>query len=131
MNFISRFFTAGFALNRLAKTFDECFNALHRYSISRNEEELFLAMWLFTYGVQGSVEKWHWNIFSTAIYISNHMGLGRITINQAVIIFMDSIMNFANKLGIEDELTDIMEQEEAFYAKSYLCSVVLKKKLMP
>lgn len=131
MGFLKRFFSAGPALNRLAKTFDECFNALCRYTITNNSDELFLAIWLFTYGIQGSIEKWHWNPYSTAIYIPNHMELGRVTINQASLIFMSSVMKHANALGIEDELTELTEQGEAFHEKSYLCSIELKNKLKP
>ena len=130
MGFLSKLF-AGLALNRLAKTFDECFNALRRYSINRKEDELFLAMWLFTYGVKGSLKKWHWNPLSTRIYIPNHQEMGRVTIYQATMIFNSSIMDLADRCGIADELTDILDQGETFHAKSYLCSVDLKKKLMP
>lgn len=44
MGFLERFFSAGPALNRLAKTFDECFNALRRYAITNSSDELFLAI---------------------------------------------------------------------------------------
>ena len=115
----------------MAKTFDECFNSIRRYSITHDSDELFLAMWLFTYGIQGSIEKWHWNPYSTAIYIPNHMELGRIPINQAILIFMSSIMKYANNLGIEDELTELMETGKIFHEKSYLCSTELKNKIKP
>lgn len=59
------------------------------------------------------------------------MELGRITINQASLIFMSSIMKHANALGIEDELIEVMENEEVFREKSYLCSIELKNKLKP
>ena len=131
MGFLKRFMSAGPALNRLAKTFDECFNSVRRYSIRNNSDELFLAMWLFTYGIQGSIEKWHWNPYSTAIFIPNHMELGRITINQASMIFMSSLMRHANNLGIGDELIELMENDEVFHKKSYLCSIELKNKLKP
>lgn len=131
MGFLKRFFSAGPALNRLAKTFDECFNSIRRYAITHNSEELFRAIWLFTYGIQGSLERWHWNPYSTAIYIPNHIELGRITINQASLIFMSSIMKHANAIGIEDELIELMENEEVFHEKSYLCSIELKNKLKP
>lgn len=88
-------------------------------------------MWLFSYGVQGSIEKWHWNPDSATIYIPNHMELGRITINKASLIFMSSIMKYANELGIEDKLTEMLENREAFHEKSYLCPIELKMKLKP
>ena len=131
MGFFGKIFSAGLAMNRLAKTFDECFNALRRYNYSYDEDELYRSMWLFVFGVQGSIEKWNWNPFTTSIYIPNHIELGHITINQAIMLFMGNITQNAQICGIDGEILYMIDNDEAFNRHSYLVSIDLKNKLQP
>lgn len=131
MGFFGRLFSAGPALNRVAKTFDECFNALRRYDVTSDKNELRRAMWLFVYGVQGSLEKWHWNPYSASIYIPNHMELGRIKMYQAIMLFMDNISQRAQSCGMDEEITSMIDDEDVLNCYSTLVSRELKNKLEP
>ena len=72
MGFFGKLFSAGPAMNRLAKACDETLNCLRRFDISGDKDELYKAAWIFTYGVQMSLEKWNWNPFTTKVFIPNH-----------------------------------------------------------
>jgi hypothetical protein len=131
MGFLHDIFTAGPALNRLAKTCDECLNCIYRYKLNNDFDEIIKCTWLFRYGVLDSLEKWNWNPMSAKICIPNHMELGRIPVNQAILI----ILNFISRIVDEDEesdiIKDILAKGECFYEYDYLCSVEMKNKLKP
>jgi hypothetical protein len=131
MGFFNRLFTAGPALNRLAKTCDECLNCISRYKYSSDFDEIIKCAWLYTYGIQNNLEKWNWNPLSTQIFIPNHQELGRVSINQAVMFIVGSISKFADAQGESDLIEDIIEEGESFRKYEYLCSVDLKNKLKP
>ena len=131
MGFFNRLFTAGLALNRLAKACDETLNCLRRFNFSGDEDELYKAAWIFTYGVQMSLEKWNWNPFTTKIFIPNHPQLGRIALSQAAILILDSIARESEKIGEKDTVNSIIDGEEGFHKYEYLIPSSLKSKLKP
>lgn len=67
MGFFKTRFSAGLALNRLAKTCDECLRCIERYRLTNNFDEIIKAAWLYTYGIQNSLEKWNFNPISAKI----------------------------------------------------------------
>lgn len=131
MGFFNRLFTAGSALNRLAKACDETLNCLRRFNFSGDKDELYKAAWIFTYGVQMSLEKWNWNPFTTKIFIPNHPELGRIALNQAAILILGSIARESEKIGEEDTVNSILEGEDGFHKYEYLVSQSIKSKIQP
>lgn len=131
MGFFNRLFTAGPALHRLAKAYDETLNCLRRFSFSGDKDELYKAAWIFTYGVQMSLEKWNWNPFSTKIFIPHHPELGRIALNQAVILILGSIVRESEKIGEEDTINSIIDGEDGFHQYEYLISQDIKSKIHP
>ena len=131
MGFFNRLFTAGHALNRLAKACDETLNCLRRYNFSGDKDELYKAAWIFTYGVQMSLEKWNWNPFTTKIFIPNHHELGRIALNQAAILILGSIARESEKIGEEDTVNSIIDGEDGFQKYEYLVSQSIKSKIQP
>lgn len=131
MGFFKTIFSAGPALNRLAKTCDECLRCIERYRLTNNFDEITKAAWLYTYGIQNSLEKWNFNPISAKIFIPNHQNLGRITIYQAVLIILGYISKEAKEWGREELITEIIEMDSAYFKYDYLCSMKLKKRLKP
>ena len=131
MGFFKTIFSAGPALNRLAKTCDECLRCIERYRLTNNFDEIIKAAWLYTYGIQNSLEKWNFNPISAKIFIPNHQNLGRITIYQAVLIILGYISKEAKEWGREELITEIIEMDSADFKYDYLCSMKLKKRLKP
>lgn len=131
MGIFNRLFTAGPALNRLAKACDETLNCLRRFNISGDKDELYKAAWIFTYGVQMSLEKWNWNPFTTKLFIPNHPELGRIALNQAAILILGSISRESKKIGEEDSINSIIDGEDGFHQFEYLVSQNIKSKIQP
>ena len=131
MGFFNRLFTAGPALNRLAKAWDETLNCLRRFNFAGDKDELYKAAWIFTYGVQMSLEKWNWNPFTTKIYLPNHFELGRITLHQVAFSLLGSIARESEKIGEEDTVNSIIDGEEGFHKYEYLIPSSLKSKLKP
>lgn len=131
MGFFKTIFSAGPALNRLAKTCDECLRCIERYRLTNNFDEIIKAAWLYTYGIQNSLEKWNFNPISAKIFIPNHQNLGRITIYQAVFIILGYISKEAKEWGREELITEIIEMDSAYFKYDYLCSMKLKKRLKP
>lgn len=131
MGFFKTIFSAGPALNRLAKTCDECLRCIERYRLTNNFDEIIKAAWLYTYGIQNSLEKWNFNPISAKIFIPNHQNLGRITIYQAVLIILGYISKEAKEWGREELITEIIEMDSAYFKYDYLCSMKLKKRLKP
>lgn len=127
MGFFKTIFSAGPALNRLAKTCDECLRCIERYRLTNNFDEIIKAAWLYTYGIQNSLEKWNFNPISAKIFIPNHQNLGRITIYQAVLIILGYISKEAKEWGREELITEIIEMDSAYFKYDYLCSMKLKK----
>lgn len=127
MGFFKTIFSAGPALNRLAKTCDECLRCIERYRLTNNFDEIIKAAWLYTYGIQNSLEKWNFNPISAKIFIPNHQNLGRITIHQAVLIILGYISKEAKEWGREELITEIIEMDSAYFKYDYLCSMKLKK----
>lgn len=84
MGFFGKLFSAGPAMNRLAKACDETLNCLRRFDFTGDKDELYKAAWIFTYGVQMSLEKWNWNPFTTKVFIPNHPEFGRIALNYKI-----------------------------------------------
>ena len=131
MGFFKTIFSAGPALNRLAKTCDECLRCIERYRLTNNFDEIIKAAWLYTYGIQNSLEKWNFNPISAKIFIPNHQNLGRITIHQAVLIILGYISKEAKEWGREELITEIIEMDSAYFKYDYLCSMKLKNRLKP
>lgn len=131
MGFFNKIFTAGTALNRLAKACDEAINCLRRFEFSGDKDELYKAAWIFTFGVQMSLEKWNWNPFTAKIYIPNHPELGRIALNQAIILIMGAIVRESEKIGEEDTIQSIIDGEGGFNKYEYLISQKIKSKIQP
>ena len=131
MGFFNKLFSAGLALNRLAKACDETLNCLRRFNFSRDKDELYKAAWIFTYGVQMSLEKWNWNPFTTKIFIPNHPEMGRIALNQAIFLILGTIDQESKEIGEEDTINSIIEGEECFHNYEYLISQNIKSKIHP
>ena len=110
MGLFNRLFTAGLALNRLAKACDETLNCIRRFNFSGDKDELYKAAWIFTYGVQMSLEKWNWNPFTTKIFI--HPEPGRITLNQTVILVLGSIARESKIIGEKDTVKSVLDGED-------------------
>ena len=118
-------------MNRLAKTFDETLNCLRRFDFSADKDELYKAAWIFTYGVQMSLEKWNWNPFTTKIFIPNHPELGRVALNQVVILILGSIARVSKIIGEEGTIKSILDGEDGFNKYEYLVSQNMKSKIQP
>ena len=131
MGFFKTLLSAGPALNRLAKTCNECLNCIEHYRLTNNFDEIIKAAWLYTYGIQNSLEKWNFNPFSAKIFIPNHQNLGRIPINPAVFIILGYISKEAKEWGREELITEIIEMGSAYFKYDYLCSMELKNRLKP
>ena len=131
MGFLGKIFSAGPAMNRLAKACDETLNCLRRFNFSGDKDELYKAAWIFTYGVQMSLEKWNWNPFTTKIFIPNHPELGRIVLNQAIILILGSIARESKIIGEEDTVKSILDGEDGLHKYEYLVSQNMKSKIQP
>lgn len=131
MGFFGKLFSAGPAMNRLAKACDETLNCLRRFDISGDKDELYKAAWIFTYGVQMSLEKWNWNPFTTKVFISNHPEFGRIALNQVVILILGSLTRESKIIGEESTIKSILDGEDGFNKYEYLVSQNMKSKIQP
>lgn len=131
MGFLKKLFTAGPALNRLAKACDETLNCLARYNLIGDKDDLYKAAWIFTYGVQMSLEKWHWNPFTTKIFIPNHPEFGRILLNQIVVILLGNIAKESANIGEEEIINSIIDGDEGFRRYEYLVPLSLKSRIQP
>jgi hypothetical protein len=131
MGFLKNLFTAGPALNRLAKACDETLNCLARYNLIGDKDDLYKAAWIFTYGVQMSLEKWHWNPFTTKIFIPNHPEFGRILLNQIVVILLGNIAKESANIGEEEIINSIIDGDEGFRRYEYLVPLSLKSRIQP
>lgn len=131
MGFFKSLFSAGPALNRLAKTADVCLNCISTFQITGESDELKKAAWLFVYGIEGSIEKWHWNPITAKVFIPNHQGLGRLNINQVMIIIISKLKNASSNTTIENTIFDILEGGDVFSKYSFLVSEEVKSKLQP
>jgi hypothetical protein len=131
MGFLKKLFTAGTALNRLAKACDETLNCLARYNLIGDKDDLYKAAWIFTYGVQMSLEKWHWNPFTTKIFIPNHPEFGRILLNQIVVILLGNIAKESANIGEEEIINSIIDGDEGFRRYEYLVPLSLKSRIQP
>lgn len=123
---------AGSAFNRMAKSFKEILDNLAKYRMYGDTDYLYKAVWLLKYGVYDSIEKWHWSSFAK-IFIPDHQELGRITLNEAILIVMGKITSSANSLSDEKRkiIENIMEGGDDYSANEYLISLELKNKLKP
>lgn len=131
MGFFGKLFSAGPAMNRLAKACDETLNCLRRFDFSGDKDELYKAAWIFTYGVQMSLEKWNWNPFTTKVFIPNHPEFGRIALNQVVILILGSLARESKTIGEEGTIKSILDGEDGFNKYEYLVSQNMKSKIQP
>lgn len=130
MGILSDIFRGGPALNRLAKACDESLNCLLRYDLTKEKDEIYRAAWIFTFGVQMSVDKWHWKPL-TKIYIPNHPELGRLPLAQAGMLILRNVAERARKIGEEEEIKSIINGENAFVEYAKLVSSAIKTKIHP
>jgi hypothetical protein len=131
MGFFGKLFSAGPAMNRLAKACDETLNCLRRFDFTGDKDELYKAAWIFTYGVQMSLEKWNWNPFTTKVFIPNHPEFGRIALNQVVILILGSIARESKIIGEEGTIKSILDGDDGFNKYEYLVSQNMKSKIQP
>ena len=131
MGFFGKLFSAGPAMNRLAKACDETLNCLRRFDFNIIKDELYKAAWIFTYGVQMSLEKWNWNPFTTKVFIPNHPEFGRIALNQVVILILGSIARESKIIGEEGTIKSILDGDDGFNKYEYLVSQNMKSKIQP
>lgn len=131
MGFFGKLFSAGPAMNRLAKACDETLNCLRRFDFTGDKDELYKAAWIFTYGVQMSLEKWNWNSFTTKVFIPNHPEFGRIALNQVVILILGSIARESKIIGEEGTIKSILDGDDGFNKYEYLVSQNMKSKIQP
>lgn len=133
MGLLKALFSGGGAgFNRLAKSIKEVFDSVNSYNLSRNVEYLYRAAWIMKYGVFDSIEKWHWNMASK-IFIPDYQSLGRITLNQAMLIAMTRINQAKEGLSNEENnyIEQILEGEKAYYDTIRIIPMNLKEKLKP
>ena len=131
MGFFGKLFSAGPAMNRLAKACDETLNCLRRFDFTGDKDELYKAAWIFTYGVQMSLEKWNWNPFTTKVFIPNHPEFGRIALNQVVILILGSIARESKIIGEEGTIKSILDGDDGFNKYEYHVSQNMKSKIQP
>lgn len=131
MGFFGKLFSAGLAMNRLAKACDETLNCLRRFDFTGDKDELYKAAWIFKYGVQMSLEKWNWNPFTTKVFIPNHPEFGRIALNQVVILILGSIARESKIIGEEGTIKSILDGDDGFNKYEYLVSQNMKSKIQP
>ncbi len=122
----------GTAFNRLAKTFSAVYDYINSYNILSNTEYLYRAAWLLKYGVYDSIEKWHWSP-GAKIFIPDHQELGRITVNEAIMIAMGKLSSAAQSLPeeIRNRIEKILTGEKEYSDTECLIPLHLKNKLKP
>ena len=122
---------AGPALNRIATTVDECLKCIEDYLYTKEKDSLLKGAWLFTYGFINAVDKWGFNLFSTRIYIPNRQSLGRLNLNQCMMVILSKLNQLGQEANVESDISDILDGNEVFDSYSYLVSFELKNKLKP
>ena len=122
----------GTAFNRLAKTFSAVYDHINSYNLFSNLDDLYRAAWLLKYGVYDSIEKWHWSPVAK-LFIPNYQTLGRITINEAMMIAMGKLSSASQSLPeeIQDRIEKIITGEKDYYDSERLIPLDLKNKLKP
>ncbi len=126
------FIKGGFALNRLAKTCKECLDFIIMFKLSKNNDYLIIAAWLYVYGIQSSLEKWGWNPFSVKIYIPNYQHCGRLSLYAAILIILSQISKLSkNDPLLQETINNIINDDKTFIEYSSQNPYELKKKLKP
>lgn len=123
--------SAGFAMNRIAKSFKECFDCIAMYRVSGDSDELLKSAWIYTYGVQNSLEKWNFNPFTAKIYVPDYPQLGRCTIDHLLMMYISSMTQLGIQAGVTDIIDKIVDGGDVFNQYSYLISATMKDKLRP
>lgn len=131
MGFFGTLLSSGPALNRLAKTVDECLNCLARFKYTDDNDELYKVAWLFVYGIQNSIIKWHWTADTLKVYVPNHPEIGRRPLNQIIMVLLNKLAKESEEAGIDEIISDIIQEGPAYKEFSYLISEDLKNKLKP
>lgn len=65
------------------------------------------------------------------VFIPNHPELGRIVLNQAVILILGSIARESKIIGEEDTVKSILDGEDGLHKYEYLVSQNMKSKIQP
>ena len=122
----------GSGFNRMAKTFKYVYDSIKSYTMSNDVNYLYRAAWLIKYGVYNSLEKWNWSPFAK-IYIPDYQSVGRITVNEAMMIAMGKISSASQMLTEEeqDTIEKILEGEKEYCDKERLIPLDIKNKLKP
>lgn len=127
-----RILNGGFAFQRLAKSLKCILDNVHLYHSYHNIDYLYKAAWIYKFGVIDSLEKWNWSVFAK-ISIPDYQRLGRITLNEAIIIAASQIGASISELTEEEReyVNDIMAGEQAYHDVCHLLSLDDKDKLRP
>ncbi|MCH5308363.1 MAG: hypothetical protein J1E58_00775 [Prevotella sp.] len=127
-----RVLKAGFAFNRLAKSLKEILDNLRLYQLNYDIDCLYKAAWIYKFGVADSLEKWNWSLYAK-ISIPDYQMLGRITLNEAIMIATSKIVKETNQLSERQQvyIDGIMEGNQAYNDVSHLLSLDIKDKLRP
>lgn len=131
MNFLKRIFIVGPAFNRMAKAFEECLNSIGVARLFPNPEEAKTAAAIYRYGIESSILKWGWNPFTAKIYIPNYMELGRLRLNEAIMMVMEDISKLARRYNIEEEIENILDNEVEPTSYYRLIPEQVKNKIKP
>lgn len=131
MGLLHKIISAGPAFSRMGKAFDECLQNIALCRITHNVDNLYKAAWIYFYGIQGSLEKWNWQSLRAKILIPNYIEIGRITLNQAILLTLKQIYDLAAILQVESIVTDIIKGGIMYQEKSYLISQYTKDKIRP
>lgn len=125
-------FKKGLAFNRLAKSLKEILDNLRLYQLQTDIDYLYKAAWIYKFGLIDSLEKWEWSLLSK-IFIPDYQMLGRITLNEAIMIVASKIGKEKSQLTEQQQrfIDDIMEGKQAYNDVSYLLSLDLKEKIRP
>lgn len=125
-------FKKGLAFNRLAKSLKEILDNLRLYQLYNDIDYLYKAAWIYKFGLIDSLEKWEWSLFAK-ILIPDYQMLGRITLNEAIMIVASKIGKETTQLTAQQQrlVNDIMEGKQAYDDVSYLLSLDIKEKLRP
>lgn len=131
MGFIKKLLTAGPAMNRLAKTCSKCLDCIRLYDNNLDFDYIITAAWLYTYGIQNSLEKWGWNPITAKIIIPGYSQLGRVSLHEAIIVILSKIKTIAEENDQIEIIDDIMDEGKLYNHYSYMISTELKNKLKP
>ena len=131
MGFFSDKLAPGLALNRVAKTCEECVLAIRAYNRSSDSSELLKAAWLYAYGVGGAISKWGFNPYTTKIALQFNGELKRLTIDEFSGWFASRLSVYGASEGVMSSIQDVLDGGVLFNKYSYLVSSDLKSKLKP